>query len=359
MGTVLAPLEKEYTAEIDSTGAESWYGLLECFADASLYQAWHWGVVLSGASRLSHLVLKRSGNVVALAQVRLFKIPLVRGGIAFVRWGPVWQSSNGEKDPEVFRQGIRALRNEYVVKRGMVLRIVPRLFEGDGEYGEILEREGYVGMKHQGESRSLILDLSPPLEEIRRGFEKKWRNCLSKAEKQGLSISIGRGETDLNDFRVIYKSMLRRKTLTPMADLEGHKRIQVLLPEELKMAVVTCRLGDDVCAGGVFSVIGDTAVYLFGATNETGMRTCASYLVQWELLKHLKEKGVSWYDLNGINPQRNPGTYHFKKGLAGKTAREVKFIGQFQAIAPSIANYSVLVIDAVRHKIRKLRTGAG
>jgi hypothetical protein len=304
------------------------------------------------------LILKRSGKVVALAQVRLFKIPLVPGGIAFVRWGPVWQSRAGEKDPEVFRQAIRALRNEYVVTRKMVLRILPRVIEGDGDCGEILEREGFSRMEDRSGARSLILDLSPPLEEIRSGFEKKWRADLNKAERQGLSISTGRGEADFEDFMGIYEAMLRRKRLTPTSELKGHKLVQGELPEGFKMEVVTCRYKDEVCAGGIFSLIGETGLYLFGATNETGMRTSASYLVQWELVKLLKERGVSHYDLHGINPESNPGTYRFKKRLAGKTGREVKFLGQFQAVTPSIANYSVLAMDAVRHRIRRLRTGA-
>ena len=35
----------------------------------------------------------------------------------------------------------------------------------------------------------------------------------------------------------------------------------------------------------------------------------------------IKEKGLRYYDLNGINPETNPGTYHFKRGLAGKKGR--------------------------------------
>jgi hypothetical protein len=351
-------LKREYTTEIDSLDAGSWYLHLDRFADASIYQTWPWGVVFSGSNRVSHLVLKRSGMVVALAQVRLFKTPLVPGGIAFVRWGPVWQPRSGEKDPEVFRQAIRALRNEYVVRGKMVLRILPRLFERDGDCGEILEQEGFFRMEDRSGARSLILDLSPPLEEIRSGFEQKWRGHLNKAERQGLSMSTGRGEVDFEDFTAIYKTMLRRKKLTPTSDLEGHKRVQRELPERFKMEVVTCRYEDELCAGGIFSLIGETGLYLFGATNEKGMRTSASYLVQWELVKLLKERGVSQYDLHGVNPESNPGTYRFKKGLAGKTGVEVEFLGQFQAVTPSIANYSVLAIDAVRHRVRRLRTGA-
>ncbi len=34
-----------------------------------------------------------------------------------------------------------------------------------------------------------------------------------------------------------------------------------------------CRSGDTTCAGLICSALGDTAVYLFGATSDAGMET--------------------------------------------------------------------------------------
>jgi lipid II:glycine glycyltransferase (peptidoglycan interpeptide bridge formation enzyme) len=35
------------------------------------------------------------------------------------------------------------------------------------------------------------------------------------------------------------------------------------------------------------------------------------------MIKWLKEHGFKYYDLGGIDPDINPGVYHFKKGLSG------------------------------------------
>ena len=37
-----------------------------------------------------------------------------------------------------------------------------------------------------------------------------------------------------------------------------------------------------------------------------------------ESLQRLKELGIRWYNLGGINPDKNPGVYHFKEGLSGE-----------------------------------------
>jgi hypothetical protein len=96
-------------------------------------------------------------------------------------------------------------------------------------------------------------------------------------------------------------------------------------------------------------------VYLFGATDEQGMQTSAAYLVQWEIVQALKAAGVRRYDLNGIDPERNPGTYHFKRGLSGKKGLPVTFAGQFQAADFSLGNYSLLLAERLRSSIRLAR----
>ena len=49
----------------------------------------------------------------------------------------------------------------------------------------------------------------------------------------------------------------------------------------------------------------------------TVLNAKGSYLLQWTWIQWLKENGVRWYDLGGIDPDGNPGVYHFKKGFSG------------------------------------------
>src|SRR5436189_1342 len=83
------------------------------------------------------------------------------------------------------------------------------------------------------------------------------------------------------------------------------------------MKIMLCKSGDEHCAGLVCSAIGKTAIYLFGATSNAGMKSRGSYLLHWKLIEWLKQNRFSVYDLHGINPVRNPGTYKFKNDLAG------------------------------------------
>jgi len=346
-----------YRAEIDTIETADWYELAATFSDANLYQAWQGVPGEKRFAGVSRLLLKHHDEVVAAAEVRLFRVPLTSRGIAYIRWGPLWQRKGDTADPEVLRQALRALHHEYVVRRGMVLRIVPRLFVEDGpQYTTIPCDEGFS--ESQPSAKSLVICLAGDLDELRKGFAQKWRNQLNKAEKVGLTLAAGTTLELFDEFSVVYREMLHRKGFAPTADIHKHRRLQGALPQDLKMGVVLARDEGRPCAGVIYSAIGETAIFVFGATNEAGMQTCASYLLQWETLKLLKDKGVREYDLHGINPELNPGTYHFKKGLAGKNGREVTFVGQLQAFNASLTNASLLLAERLLRRARTSRSEA-
>jgi hypothetical protein len=189
-GVFMKPLLKGYTAEIDTLHGGDWNTLLNTFEDANIYQTWAYNEIRSGAERASTFILKYNGKIVAAAIVRLFLIPLIKAGIAYVYWGPMWRPKGMNTDPVIFNQAIRALRNEYVYKRGLILRIFPLLFnDEDGQYLPHLSNEGYIIDKQSWAGRTLIIDLTGDLATLRKGLEQKWRNCLNRAQRNELISS--------------------------------------------------------------------------------------------------------------------------------------------------------------------------
>jgi lipid II:glycine glycyltransferase (peptidoglycan interpeptide bridge formation enzyme) len=56
---------------------------------------------------------------------------------------------------------------------------------------------------------------------------------------------------------------------------------------------------------------------LLGATTPAGAKTKASYLLHWRTLLLSLARGLSRYDLGGIDPIANAGVYAFKRGMGG------------------------------------------
>ncbi|WP_262965916.1 lipid II:glycine glycyltransferase FemX [Methylobacter psychrophilus] len=348
-------LSGEYSSEFGHFDNEYWGNLMETFQDANIYQTHPYDTIRYGRSGVIHMILKQKETIVAAAQARVLRLPGTKIGIAYLRWGPMWRLKDNQDETEVFRQALRALRNEFSHRRGLVLQIYPLAYRDcDAELNIILQEEGYKYQDNSKTDRTLIRDLTPSLDELRVTLDQKWRNCLNRGERNGLELVSGEEESFFEEFEKIYEEMVNRKTLVELNDITHLKRVQKDLPEGHKLKIILARLDGKTCAGAIFSMIGKTGVYLVGATSDIGMKTNGSYLVQWEFMKWLKGNGFLYYDLNGINPQANPGTYKFKRGLAGKNGRDVEFLGKYQVADNRLGKFAINCGEKIIFGYRRL-----
>jgi len=253
----------------------------------------------------------------------------------------------------------RSLVEEYVGKRRLFLRILPNAFVGSPRAAVIqsafcsFTREPLVAGNTY---RTFVLDLASTLEELRRGLDKKWRNQLSCSEKKGLEVVAGSGSGEYQTFCLLYNQMRKRKRFETTVDVEEFGRIQQELPESHRMRVLICEEGGVPVAGLVASAMGDSAIYLAGATSDNGLNSKGSYLLQWTLIKWLKENGFKWYDLGGINPGRNPGVYHFKRGLSGTDVSQINPLTSSTSVVSSAIVRAGLAMHQARWPTLARRT---
>ena len=348
-----------YHYETDGVDEAAWYGTLDLFADANIYQTWAYDEARCGRGNISQLILKRNDEVVAAAQARIVKVPLIGAGVAYIRWGPMWRRRNMEPEPEALRQALRALRAEYAQRRGLVLRLYPILFrECSRETASILEEEGFSAVSNERADRTLVLDIARPAEELRKGLRQHWRRYLKIAENSDLEVLEGSDDRTFGQFVTIYREMVGRKRFLEPNNIEDFRTIQRKLPESYKMKVMLCRSDGKLCAGVVCSAIGNTGVYLFGATSNAGLKSRGSYLLHWKVIEWLRGLGIEQYDLHGINPVSNPGTYKFKADLCGPNGRDVTFLGRFECQTNVTSSLCVWGGDWVRRKVREVRKTA-
>lgn len=309
-----------WQVEVDGATPAEWSQMLDLFDDANIYQTFAYGGVHWGGKNLSHLVLKRNGEVLGIAQLRIVRPTPLKFGMAYLRWGPLWERRDKPLDPEVPTIMARALEEEYVGKRRLFLRVLPNAFAGSPRAAAMqaafgrFTREPVVA---NNTYRTFVLDLGPTLEELRKALDSKWRNRLVSAEKNNLRVVTGHSSEEYRTFCEIYSQMRKRKAFETTVDVEEFARIQKELPEAHRMQILICEDRGVPVAGLVVSAMGDSAIYLLGATGDGGLNSKGTYLLHWTLIKWLKENSVKWYDLGGIDPEKNPGVYHFKRGLSG------------------------------------------
>jgi len=331
-----------WQVEVDRTTPAEWSKMLDLFDDASVYQTFAYGGVRWGAKNLSHLVLKADGEVLGIAQLRIVRPTPLKFGMAYLRWGPLCDRRGKPLNPEIFKIMAGALVDEYVSKRKLFLRVLPNAFAGT-ERAEAMQsafanftREDLTA---ENTYRTLVLDLSPSVPELRKNLDAKWRNKLSGAEKNHLKVIAGNGLAEYQIFCQLYQEMRKRKAFETTVDVEEFQRIQEELAEPHRMRILICEDQGIPVAGLVVSAMGNSAIYLLGATSDAGLNAKGAYLLQWTMIQWLKENGFRWYDLGGINPEANPGVYTFKKGMSGVDVCQ---------ISPLVESGSVLSTAMVR-----------
>ncbi len=343
----------EWQVEVDRWTPDEWHQMLDLFNDSNIYQTWAYGGVRWGRKSLSHLVLKRRGEVLGMAQVRIVRPTRFNFGMAYLRWGPLCERRGRPLDFEVVTRMAGALEGEYVRERRLFLRILPNAFVGSDRAA--IFQSAFCSFDSEpavprDTYRTFLLDLAPDLEELRRRLDKKWRNQLSRAEKNNLKVIAGSGKDEFQTFCRIYDQMRKRKTFETTVDVQEFGQIQEDLTKRHRMRILICEDRGQPVAGLVASAMGDSAIYLLGATSDDGLNSKGSYLLQWTLIRWLREESIRWYDLGGIDPEANPGGYHFKKGFSGADVSQMN---------PMVACTSVVSSAVVRAGLAMHRTFRG
>lgn len=339
-------------SQVDAIDAAAWEALARGFADRCLYQTWAFESVRceETGSQLSSIVVRRASEPIGMALVRIKRLPMLRAGVAYVFRGPLWRRPGAT--PADLCAVQHAIREVYAVGRGLTVRLVPNIAAdaGSPEALDALTNAGYDADASTAAYRTVMLALAPPLDALRRGLAQKWRNGLNQSEKKGLLIEDRSDDDALQEFQSLYDEMWSQKQFETGVQLSTFAAAQRALSESDRMTISLARLNGQAVAGHVSTTLGDTCIYLLGASSDAGRQAKASYLLQWHTIERAKSAGAAYYDLGGIDPEGNPGVYHFKAGLGG---RDCTFIGQFQACG-SVSGR--LLVPLAERAYRALRT---
>jgi lipid II:glycine glycyltransferase (peptidoglycan interpeptide bridge formation enzyme) len=305
-----------------------WHDSMREFEDANIYQTWNFAALAQNEKIVNHLAIYSNQDLISLAQVRIRAVPILNRGIAYIFNGPLWQKKNRENNIEILSDIFNALKQKLVVNQKLLLRIKPYIFSDKIDNIDFIENIDFKRIAKVRQYKTLVLYLDKDLDEIRKSFDQKWRNGLNQSEKKGLEIIEGNDSELYKDFLLVYNQMIERKKFKEFVNPYRIGKMNEELNTENKLKIFIAYKDKLPIASIVGSAIGNTGIYLLGASNEIGMKNKGSYLLQWEMIKWLKQKGCQRYDLGGINLDDNPGVYHFKSGI---TDKEVVDMGTFES----------------------------
>lgn len=322
------PRPTDLAVEVDAIAPEAWDRIAADFDDSTYDQTACSARTQWGARRVSSLLMRRAGTPVAGAQVVVVKLPLLGRGIAYVKFGPFWRARGQPADPQVYRSVILALVAEYCGRRGHLLTILPRPNPDHAEAESRTLRElGFSVRRPMPDPNRYLVDVSLAPEAAMRSLAQKWRYNLKQAQANGLEIRLGESQADVATFAALHDAMVSRKKHDDGDALDLVPRLAAGLPERMRPQTVLAFHAGRPVAGAVVGILGDTAYYVFGASDDRALPLKAGYALHGWIADWLHREGVHWYDLGG--EVLDPGLRQFKKGFVGKSGAVVAAEGEF------------------------------
>jgi peptidoglycan pentaglycine glycine transferase (the first glycine) len=167
--------------------------------------------------------------------------------------------------------------------------------------------------------QTIWIDLSLGKDVVFKNMHKHVRNGIRRAAKAGISVETTCDPKRIGEFVELCHSIGTRKGFKPrltsafinalLDRSKGSKDIEAAQFVSLKNG----KLG-----AGLFILRAGQSVHLIGAGMNRDMRQeRVGEACQWGVIEWAIERGCTRYDLEGIDPAKNPSVYEFKKRLGG------------------------------------------
>lgn len=270
-------------------------------------------------------------KIVGGALVMIQPLPLRLGSIAVCKWGPILKNNDAGDTGRTYAAMVEALIGEYDGVQRVMLSVLPSASRQreNPEFDYLIARGFRKSYQIKSPDR-YVVKLGLNDEDQRKSFAQKWRYHLNKSMKAELSFEYAEASR-LNEFDALYQNMTGRKQFADHSAYTDTVQALMEMDEALRPALFFVRHKGELVAGALIFKAGDTATYLYGATNSAALPLRAGYFLHWHIIAWLRDNtSAKWYDLGGT--EGNQGLHQFKKGMVGDA-------GMIEPVPP-IANYA-------------------
>jgi len=258
-----------------------------------------WGEARCRAEGAHYLYLAgyQSGDIVALARVETRRVPLL-GRVAWIPRGPVAAAGR------VVGPGL----HRYLGKCGyMVCASTP--------WQRVEEA---AATKHS--PRTIWIDLAPGKEQLLQNLDSQWRYGMRRALREGVQIELASSAGTINSFFELCKTISQTKGFRLPASLALMQQLLAMssATSQVEAQLFVASHDRHLLAGAFIMRAGTHVHYLWGGVDREHGKLRAGEAVQWSVIEWALAKGCTMYDLEGIDPVNNQGTYQFKKKMGGR-----------------------------------------
>lgn len=155
----------------------------------------------------------------------------------------------------------------------------------------------------QPNSSTVVVDLEPEADDILANFKQRTRRSIRKAEKSGVVVEVVEpNEVNLKKFYKLY-SLTGERAGFFIRPLSYYLSFWQIFSSNKMASLYFAKTGSGIVAAALVLHSSSKALYKDGASDRSIMPEGAPYLLQWEIMKDLKMRGIKEYDLHGTPPQ--------------------------------------------------------
>jgi len=288
-------------------------------------QSYEWGEFKRRLGwRPIRLVLERDGAVVGLAQFLAYDTgPFVPGALWYCTKGP-WLPWDDEEAVRTFFEGVREVARR---EGAHTVKIEPDVLEEQKDIKTLLGEIGFRKARYDLNLKTtLVVDLSLSEEELLARMKAKTRYNARLAARKGVEVVEPEFEEGWATFYEWMKATSERKedyVLRRSRDyLHGVMRS---MHDAGQGRLFFAEHEGTPLAGMYVFTFGEKYWYMYGASSDEKRNLKPNYVLQWEVMRWAKQRGLTHYDMVGVpKPEElNESSslwnvYKFKEGFGGE-----------------------------------------
>lgn len=346
----LTPALGRFHYEIVEQPGAAWDSLAAGFEDFCMEQSFAFAGSRWSKLRSVGLMLMEDGDPVAMALALIATLPVLGLGLAYVKFGPLWRKAGAPVDPRILFAALEALKQEFGVKRRLLVRIMPPADPGyEQEWKDTLVRANFSFHAALSDRERYLVDLALSEDEQLASLGAQWRANLKKASSE-LVIEEPDLKTGVPVFMELYRNMLARKKFDDHHGLEDLPAIAEQAGEKLGMRLFLARHQGEPVVGSIIIGAGERVFVPFSATSDKALVLRAGYALRWNTINRLRGTKARWLDLGGV--EGDQGLRHYKLGNVGKRGRVVDIPGEYDFAPSALALGAARAIELGRDLVR-------
>lgn len=292
---------------------DEWNGRFETIARSNLLQSYDYARAMCPRKGM-----KARWGLIHIDGVEAGIVQILEAGIfgnvlhaVILDRGPLWFDGFGSAAH--IAAFFAAFDREFPRRFGRKRRVIPEIPDTAENRQVII---GFKRLSRPGYQTSWI-DLRQDKDALWNAMESSWRNKVRKAERAGMEIEWDEKGDVLPVLLSIYQSDRRKKGYDGPSVATMQALAEKFLENGNLLAGLAKRDGEILAAVLIFRH-GRGATYQVGWSMAAGKEIAAHNLLLWRAATILKDRGVDFFDLGGVNDQSAQGVKKFKEGMGGE-----------------------------------------